>query len=58
MPTVDRASQDGRSIWLAGVPCPRCQGVMWTDGMAYWCSDVKCDYRATVAAWPPTKGTP
>ena len=58
MPTVDRASRDGSSIWLADVPCPRCRGLLWTDGKVYWCSDVRCDPRANAPAEPPTKGTP
>ena len=57
MPTVDRASRDGSSIWLAEVPCPRCRSLLWTDGEVCWCSDVRCDYRAIMAAKLPAKGT-
>ena len=61
MPNVDRASQDGCPIWPAGVPvgvpCPRCQGLMWTDGKACWCSDVRCDPLANAPVKAPTKGS-
>ena len=60
MPTVDRASRDGRSIWMSSVPCPKCGHlVCWTDGKTRWCEDdVWCAYRENVADKPPAKGTP
>ena len=40
MPTVDRASRDGQSIWMSAMPCLRCRGPMWTDGKVYWCIEI------------------
>ena len=59
MPTVDRASRDGRSIWLSAEPCPKCGHLCcWTDGRMRWCADtVWCAYQDIAAVKPPAKGT-